>query len=588
MSRAKEIYWIVSQPTAQVWDKIETLHLFRVETRILPDFQALARSYSQNRLNTIIITPDHDDTRFGERLQKLCNHPEYAGVRFILALDKQANETVQLASSLGFRDIISLDLTRETWIRRYIFAAAGHATDLADPPYQLTCKFMAAAHVPARISWMSEQELWLETRLLPPIGSHITLQGGLAQMLGVKHVSLQVMEHSNTHLHFRYSDALLCRWDIPAIYQDKKQKILTFIQEQKQAAPYRIYTVIRTQELRKELLNRLDPQKFQVAVALNKTNMIHEPRYISPDVILVEDRMCIGPNRASFREMLEGLDRPTHVLIIGPQATEDPYRNFNRFVTIKALTQLPPNFGAFLIERLGAPQSVRSGAVLIPKQHSMSFAQVVLPARLIRIHPEAAQLALQFPLGRFGICSIESPLFQQSLGRHVHIKVLRSQESQRPVVKDFPFESEGLLIDLEAAERREMAAYLAELYQNKITARPSKLAAASPVTIPESPPAPEESPLAQPVKVDTRAADVSINPSLEELQDRPSPNAEGSSWSQIAPEWKIALLTILLFGLLFGLIILMRSSPEEQAGDYIEQFRKFQEMHRSSSPTPSQ
>ncbi len=563
LSGQRSIYWICSKPTPLVQEKVEILRRFHIEVSMIPDLLTLSRSYSQNRLNTILINDDLIDRNLHESLQKIAVRPEYAGVRMILSKTGVAPDFVSLAVAMGFRDIIPLDLSPEEWIRRYVFASAGHPTDLAEPLPQMGLRNIAALHVPARISWISEKELWLETRLIPPVGSQLNITGGLCELLGVHHVAVKVIEHHQTHLHYRYSDALLCRWDLPRQMQEKKQPLIAFIQAQKEAPPHRIYNIVRTQNLRKGIIRQLDPRHFHLYMALNKTNMIHEPKYISPDAIVIEDLMCSGSNRVAFKEMVDQLPSGTPIFVIGPNGVNDPFQDFSRSVSITTLAELPVSFGSFLNSRIGPPKVLREGATFVPKSHNLSFAQVVLPARLTSIHPQSVQLALHFPLGRFGICAMESTPFTQSLGRKVHLKVIQGRQHIDPALAGFPYHINGLIIDLKREERWQLAQHLVAYYQQKLLPAPE----------------PANKPKLKSRNLPPEA--ISIDPSAEEGDSSPVDEAEAGP-SRMArffsKEVKIGILVIFIFAIFFALIIKFHD-PEEEGNIYSDQLRIFKEMH---------
>ncbi len=602
MSEIRKIYWLCSQLTQAVTEKIDILKRFQIETKVLHDFPSLVRAYSENRINKIIIRDDTSDRRMIETLQRICVRPEYAGVRFFLSLSQDGPEMVREAVALGFRDILPLDLAPELWMRRYVFASAGHVSDLADPMPQLALKNIAALYIPARITWLSDKELWLETRLVPPIGSQLNISGGLSTFFGVHHISVKVLEHHQTHLHYRYSDALLCRWDIPTHVQEKKKILRTFLNEQKTIVPYRIFNVVRGQELRKEIVRLLDPKQFQISVALSKTNMIHEPKYIGPDVILVEDVMCLGANRAAFKEMLDNLENAVPIVVVGPHAKQDKFQDISKKHKIIPLASLPMNFGVFLSEVIGEPEKLREGAAFIPKHHRLSFAQVIVSARLTHIHPDVAQLALHYPIGRFGICALESALFTQSLGRKVHIKVTSAREKQNPSLPDFPFHISGLLIDLRRQERHNLAYALLNYYRDHVLQSafrapkvPKEKLLDAPLAQPAAPVRPdtisidgddeaeeEEVEEIKPTSI-AAASSVAINPSADDLYPRTTLDRAVESISSIRFIWtkelKIILVALIAFGI-FIAVILMNTPPESQQGNiYTDQLRIFKERY---------
>jgi DNA-binding NarL/FixJ family response regulator len=589
MTSGREIYWISAEVQPAMQEKIDILKKLKVDVKVLPDFATLSRTYPTARLNTIVIDDSMIDAKNSELLGRLTAHPEYAGVRFILSITHSNNETVNRAISLGFRDVIPIDCSPELWVRRYSFASSGQAADMAEPYPQITMKKISALHIPARIAWMNDKDMWLESRLTPPVGTILTLGGGIAEFLGVNHLTLKVMAHHTTHLHFRYSDALLCRWDIAKAQQDKKALLLDFFKAQPRIAPHRIYCIIRSPELRRDLIKRLDVQRFQVSIALNKTNMIHEPRYIGPDVIIIEDSMCRGPNRAAFKEMLDNLITDIPILIVGPHVMEESFSDISSNFRLLRSPKLPANLDEYLIEQAGKTEQTQASVTFIPKNHKTSFAHIAIPARMTKLHPDAAQLAIAYPLGRFGICALDAPIFHNTLGRRVYFKVTDCQGHSQASLNEFPYKIDGLLVDIRHDERRQLKDFLVNFYQQKIEeslgsrrktpveSKSEPILAAVEFTSQEQLATDEVSP---------PPARIEIDPSAEENRAIAKVDPGIWSWGPIPRELKIALWTIVGFCILYILIIVFKPSQEFLGGEFTEQLRIFQRQHSGPAREP--
>ncbi len=595
----RDIYWLSSQASNLLDDKIEVLRRFQIEVNLIDDFPTLARVFTQKRLGTIIISDQFKDAKWKDYLQTLSIHPEYAGVRFLLSLSKPDRELCDLVASLGFRDIIPLDLKADHWIKRYFFSASGQASDLPEPLPQISSRHIAAVHVPARISWMTENEFWLETRLVPPVGTQLHISGGPAAFLGLKKLSFRVLEHHQTHLHFRYSDALLCRWDLPREESDKKKTLLDFLKQQKQTDPFRIYSIVRSKDFRKEILMQLEPNRFQLSIALNKTNMIHEPRYIGPDGIIIEDKMCLGVHRENFARMMELLPQDIPVFVIGPDTAEDPFRDIPRSSNIIKIESLPKNLAQILSEKIVAPRLVREGVTFIPKYHRLSYARILLPARIVQIHPEAMRVALPFALGRFSLCALESPFLQSVLKRQVHFKVIHGEQRAKPTVKSFPFEFEAILTDLIEADRKKMATELISYFTQKLSESgyPQQTESVTSAPVMEVPPIPT------PVSPENQIKEIPISPeTAPEIPIESSPKEQpitripredsrfelGNFFQSAARaftlEFRILLIIIFLFALMYMVIYKFRQEANEDNFPLIKPIRLYKEMNE---PKPS-
>lgn len=466
MSQAKEIYWVCRELSEGVKQKVKLLQKYHIAVKLLSDFQSLLKAYGENRLNTIIIGDEGDQQQLENAMMRLSNHPEYAGVRFILSLSRSHAENVNRAVDLGFRDIIPVDLTDSLWLRRYAFASSGRPTELNPPHPQMSMQAIASVQIPGRIAWLTNKELWLETRLTPPVGSELNISGGLADLLGLKQVRLKVMNRYRSHLHFRYSEALLCRWEIAPSHQLKKIAVQDFLDEQVAGANYRFYAIVKNRELRNLLVKKLPADRFHLTVALNKNNMIQEPRYISPDAVLIEDKMCMGAHQSNFEEMLENLDIQVPVFIFGDVAKAILPKSEHRIIPV---TSLNIDFKEFFESSLGPPKSVNQEATPIPKNSPVSFANILLPARLTGVHPDYIEIASGYPLGRFGLFGVEAPVFQNAVNQRVHGKVLDTFEGDSSgQLKEFPYRSRAIVVDLAKPEREALSKHLVDLFRQQM------------------------------------------------------------------------------------------------------------------------
>lgn len=624
MSSTKEIYWVSRQPSHETWQKIQLLQKYQITVRLLPDFPTLIKAYGETRLNTIVLGDEDDEAAIEAPMMRLSNHPEYSGVRFILSLSKASPILVQKAVDLGFRDIIPIDTPDAQWLRRYAFASSGRPTELAAVHPQMSMQGIASVQIPGRIAWITHNELWLETRLAPPVGSELSLSGGLADLLGVKTVRLKVLNRYRSHLHFRYSEALLCHWEISSVHQRRKVAVNDFMIGQGNSAHYRFYAIIRSREIRNSLVKKLPLDRFQLTVALNKNNMIQEPRYISPDAVLIEDKMCLGAYRANFLEMLKNLDTQIPVVVIGEAAKQVVTDTGHRLIPV---INSPNDYPRFFEETLGPPKAVNLDATQIPKNHALSFATINLPARILSLHPDTVEIACAFPLGRFGLVGLDAPIFQQSVQQKVHGKVLDSWDGEhQESLKDFPIHVRAIIVDLTKEERRKLAVALVHVYTEQLLPRDQDIPTiretvrllvqntplhpvreskedGAPLAINRLDPhgaGPMRTEVARPLVdiIETSAPTAPLNnletevrPLRDEIVvDRNYSESKiadffESIWESILnvpKEVKIAALFALGIGLALFLAMKMRSPVEDQGGMFTDQLKVYSEMHNGA------
>ncbi|MCX6131048.1 MAG: hypothetical protein NTX25_18560, partial [Proteobacteria bacterium] len=297
------------------------------------------------------------------------------------------------------------------------------------------------------------------------------------------------------------------------------------------------------------------------------------------------------------------------IIVIGPSTMQDRFDDIPESIQITRVPRLPPDLADYLAKQAGTLKREHSGVTFIPKNHPLSFGYLSVPARLTRVHPDAAQLAISHPMGRFGICGLDSALFKKTLGRTVHFKVSNCHRHEQLGLQDFPYKIEGLLVDIRQKERHSLARYLIEYYSEKILDldshrqidNKSNSQYIRPIEAIRSDSTPSTSVLAispeAMVKTENpstqnsspkRTANILINPSREDVYPDNAIDRAVASWGRIGQEWKIFAFTLLFFGLLFSLIFLLRGPQEDLSGGLTEQLRIFKEMHQGSQTQPIQ
>jgi hypothetical protein len=260
---------------------------------------------------------------------------------------------------------------------------------------------------------------------------------------------------------------------------------------------------------------------------------------------------------------------------------DEKFTDISRNIRLLRSPKLPANLDEYLIEQAGKTDQTKASVTFIPKSHKISFAHIALPARITRLHPDAAQLALAYPLGRYGICGLEAPLFHNTLGRSVFFKVTDCQSHNQASLQEFPYKVDGLLVDIRQSERQQLKDFLIEYFQQKLEESLGVRRKAAPAQTVEAAPPTELSP-AQQAEFKEEAqpeSQIEINPSAEEIQEKDQPEIAVRRWGPLPKELKIAFWTIVGFIIIYIFIILFGPSQDYLGGDYTEQLRIFQRQH---------
>ena len=174
--------------------KIKVLENALVIPKVLNDFETFFATYNHKRTSTVIIGDEFPKQVLLKGLININKHPELAATRFILSLSRVDLDLIRKATLMGFRDVIPLDLDDNIWIDRFNFSCSGLPQVVKNPTPQMTMKSISAVQVPARVVWINKSLNLGESKIQLNPGSQLKLNGGLADFLGIKGISLKVIE----------------------------------------------------------------------------------------------------------------------------------------------------------------------------------------------------------------------------------------------------------------------------------------------------------------------------------------------------------------------------------------------------------
>ena len=305
----KTVYWLSRQISLRAKQKIEVLSQSGFKVLVVKSVTELNRKFPKQRALSIIVGDGGDLVEVKSNIKNITEDPEYGSIRLVLSVSSRLSKLPYAAMDYGFRDIIPLDFSDKLWLRKFLFAV-GLNNDFG-PALEpsLTMHQMATANIPSRASWISASHIWIESRLNPKVGSNLQLKGTLAAQLGVKSISLQVEKKFNTHLHYRYSEALLCRWSIPTKLNKNKQLLLKLLSEHYSTKPIYVFMGMSSGIEREKIKRALNRKNIHLHLALQKKSLVDEPKYISPDVMILDYKLASGRNSKLFDKILRNLPK---------------------------------------------------------------------------------------------------------------------------------------------------------------------------------------------------------------------------------------------------------------------------------------
>lgn len=472
--RDKPIYWLIPKQKLQKVhkDKIRVLREHHIVPQIIEDFGTFFDSYNHQRTSTVIIGDEFSEQDLFAGLIEINRHPELAATRIILSLSHIDSDLIRKATLMGFRDVIPLDLSNNIWFQRFNFSASGLPQQYKNPTPQMTLRGISGIKVPARVAWIKRDLMWIETKITMDQGAQFKLVGGLADYLGAKAVSLNVVEKRDTNLRYRFSAGYICKWSIPDSLKSRKKDLIDSLSDRNEKAPFKAYVAVSTYKIRHTLIKKLNSKRLSKNIALHKSGIVEEAKFLDPDILFIEKKLTEGSNRQLFVDLLENIRIGTPIYILGSDIDETAYRQLedmrdDKFVYVRKFT---PNFQDIIIRKLEKilPPSEFSSAFYIDHEDPLSFAEVSCSARLLKIHPEAVELATPFQLSSYGLIGVESSIFSKTLGRGIHAKIINSYHNEDPELQGFPYVVDCYLSDILSHERGKLADKIIRTFQEEM------------------------------------------------------------------------------------------------------------------------
>ncbi len=598
--KRRNIYWLVARgiPTALHKKKISALQKSHIGVWVVEDFSRLFQRFNERRSSTIIIGDEVAGNELQEGLAKISLHPEFVGVRFILSLTKPNTALTKKVMQLGFRDIIALDLDTKTWLHRFRFASLDQEKNLAPPVPQMTLRNISGIHIPSRIVWVAKNSLRFECRIKLAKGSKVRFRGGLADFVGAKWITLTILAHQRTNLLYRFSDAYTCHWEVPEELQMEKDHALETINNLNSDAPFKSFLAISNQNIRLELLRRLSALNLEVNVALHRKNIAIEPKFFNPDIIFLEDKLCTPKFEPLIKSMLENTQETTYVYIIGKNARSETFKTYQKSYPnpFFFLERFPPNFDDIIAKKLENKRQAltKRNIHYIPKNHPLSYGDLAVSSRLLKIHPLGVQLAVPFQIFNYALITIESPFIKSILNRLVAGKITSSHYHKNSELEYFPYVIDCQLSDLVADERQKLS-------NSMIVVFASHLDTAVPPLNQTKHSDHEPEPLSEPAN--QIPEDIMIENNVEasiamEAKDIPitriAPPKDTlgffamllKNYKKYRRDIKILMIAIVAISLFYLLVFKYRSPVSEQGRIYSEQLLKFKERFQNKSQEP--
>lgn len=430
------IYWLTIEPNELHERKVALLEERGFEVIFFKTLDSLTKELQNRRASIIIVGDEGPEVIVVKAISLLRRMPDIQGARLILSTSRQSPTVLRAAACEGFRDIIPIQMEDPEWFQRFAFSTSGVPTDFSAPRDATPLKMPLTLAIPARIAWMSPKKLWVESRFFPEVGTRVSVSGPLAQAMGCKFIELLVTSHHQSNLVYRFSEALLGNWEAPEGDEQLIAEAMEALKNLNTGERYKVFLAIQSPALRATLLKYLNSPRIEVHTALQKRSMVDEPRYFSPDLVFVEDRLARGEHLDRFRAMAANLAEDAAIVMIGSDRDIGSARAAVGRRKLHVLKRVPVDLGQTIFsEYLGGASFQRktfapADAAFIPNDHEFSLAELNIPAQLVELNRRGARVTVKEEIGNFGMARVKSPLFRELFDRHIYAKITGIQKEE--------------------------------------------------------------------------------------------------------------------------------------------------------------
>lgn len=471
--KKRRTYWIADVVTPLLRERALLLSHKGFDVQFFTSLDALMTELTARRAGVVVVSDDGDEKVTERILLTLMTMSEIQGARLVMVRNTHSDRINFLAACANFRDIIPSNLDERLWLTRFLYATANRSVHYVQPTGQITLNNISAVSLPARMTWISDRKVRLECRVKPPVGSSLSLTGAFAEAAGVSSLSLKVTATERSRLLYRFSDAVVCEWNGPASARERALKTIADLRAHDPGPRCRIFVAVSKVDVRNELLSRFVDPRFEVATALQKQSIVDEPKFFTPDIVVIEEALCHDEGGVRFKEMMAILSDLTTVIVLGRLNDYETLHKQYPNRRILQLSRVPKGLAESVLERYMPHRDQQSatgeaGACNVMADHPFSMAEVSFPARLHRVHPLAAKIAMPFPIGNFALVRLDSPLLRRMIDRHPYVKLTTTYQDTHPEAPPFVHVADCYFADIDQVERAKIAQSLSRIVTDNL------------------------------------------------------------------------------------------------------------------------
>lgn len=461
-AKFRRTFWITNSVTSQHSARAKLLESHGFKVFFASDSHTAFKLAREARpICMLIDTCDPNNTSEINHLISLAKDPEFNAVRFILSLSSNCPELIRCAMSEGFRDIVPLAISDSQWLSRVLYANAAKTGDEGHATVEVGLNQIASTISSGRVTWMNQTHVRIECRGPQRIGNSLQISGAFSQALKLPRVSLIVEGIEKQRLLYRYSQALICRWQVPPTHEEAAKKTIQALIKDKPDPKIRAFVAVSRPSLRTTLVKGLDSGKFFVRAGLQKSNLPLELNYFSPSIIFFDDKLLEALSDTELNNLLDATPEGIPIVIFGVASDKISRILSDRKVFFESSVQqthLRNAEARYEIPYEKQTDGDHMDTYAVSPDHPWSKIDVHTPARLKALSSTGGHISCQFPIGTYSLAKIESPFLRKILGRDPIIKVKTTHSFDSSAM--FGHESSFHLADITSAEEAIIAVAL--------------------------------------------------------------------------------------------------------------------------------
>ena len=408
------IYWFSQVHDEAEVNKTKLLEELDYDVRVFENPETLLENLADKRVSIVVISDRGEQAALVSLVDRLAHMPEIQGARLLLCCQSNDAKLMGRCAGHGFRDFLQLSWSDHRWIEHFEFAIANGDTEESWP--EIAANESKAKRVrffvPARIVWMNQLEIFIETRARPDIQTQLSLTGALSHTLSPE-TPMQLMVNGlvKTSLSFRFSEGICASWKTgeQAAMSGEESASMERVRSMDTGEKPKVFVAMQSPALRKTILKYLDTEHYQVHTALQKRSLLMDPKYFSPHLVFIEHKLCSGDSLSRLLDLVGVLPEKSVIVIVGGQDEFTRYRNFTAGRHLEMLAHIPKNLGE-IIEKHYLPRTdfcQNQKIFHIPMQHDWSFAEITSEALILGLKGDLIKLKTPFGIGQFSLLRLD-------------------------------------------------------------------------------------------------------------------------------------------------------------------------------------